>query len=125
MRRHMTRAVTLLVCGALGSVPARVSAQDTAAAPTTQRAPTTQPSAEQSTGTQPSQMQVTPLKSGWLLAPDVRFTQVNDHDSTLLGGYGGWVTEGALLVGGGGLARQRVGRSEDGVRRVRAGVART
>ena len=47
-------------------------------------------------------MQVTPLKSGWLVAPDVKFTQVDDHAATFAGGYGGWVTEGVFLVGAGG-----------------------
>jgi hypothetical protein len=47
-------------------------------------------------------MQVTQIKSGWLGAPDVKFSQVDDHAATFAGGYGGWVAEGTLLVGGGG-----------------------
>ena len=47
-------------------------------------------------------MQVTQLKNGWLVAPDVKITHVDDQTATFAGGYGGWVTEGAFLVGGGG-----------------------
>ena len=49
-----------------------------------------------------SRMQVTQLKSGWLGAPDVKFSRVDDQAATFAGGYGGWVTDGTLLVGGGG-----------------------
>jgi opacity protein-like surface antigen len=85
MMQNATAAA--LVCAVLLLAPAPAAAQDTA-------------SAEQSHAQ--SRMQVTQLKSGWLGAPDVKFSQVNDHTATLVGGYGGWVTEGTLLVGGGG-----------------------
>jgi hypothetical protein len=49
-----------------------------------------------------SRMQVTQVKSGWLVAPDVKFSQVNDNDAAIVGGYGGFVHEGVLLVGAGG-----------------------
>jgi hypothetical protein len=88
MRVHSTgAALTLLIYTVLGAVPA-VCAQD--AGPAT---PTPAP---------PSPMQVTQLKSGWLVAPDVRITSVDDQAATFAGGYGGWVTEGAFLVGAGG-----------------------
>ena len=54
-------------------------------------------------------MQVTQLKSGWLVAPDVKVTSVDDRTATFAGGYGGWVTEGVFLVGGRRLlARQQL-----------------
>jgi hypothetical protein len=77
--------VAAVVCAALA--PSTASAQDTASAGQAQT---------------PSTMQVTQLKNGWLGAPDVKFSRVNDDAATLVGGYGGWVTEGTLLVGGGG-----------------------
>jgi hypothetical protein len=85
MRMHIAAA---LVCTILGGTPATVAAQDAA--------PAAQPR------TQSSGMQVTQLKTGWLVAPDVKITRVNDEASSFAGGYGGWVTEGAFLVGGGG-----------------------
>ena len=83
--RMQNTLVAAVVCAALAPVPA--VAQDTAADGQAQA---------------PSRMQVTQLKNGWLGAPDVKFTQVNDDAATLVGGYGGWVTEGTFLVGGGG-----------------------
>jgi hypothetical protein len=77
-----------LVCTVVGGTPVGAAAQDAA--------PAAQPV------TQPSRMQVTQLKSGWLVAPNVKFTNVDDHAATFAGGYGGWVTEGTFLVGGGG-----------------------
>jgi hypothetical protein len=82
--RMQNTLVAVVVCAALAPAPA--VAQDAAAGQA-------QPS---------SAMQVTQLKNGWLGAPDVKFTQVNDDAATLVGGYGGWVTEGTFLVGGGG-----------------------
>jgi len=90
----------MLVCGALAGTPTVATAQEPAAPPADPHA------AAQAVGdqpaAQPSSMQVTPLKIGWLLAPDVRLSRVDHKDAVLVGGYGGWVTEGALLVGGGG-----------------------
>ena len=88
MRMHIPGAAAALVGSVLCGVPAPAAAQDPA--------PATQAPA------QPSRMQVTPLKSGWLVAPDVKFSEVDDHAATFAGAYGGWVTEGAFLVGAGG-----------------------
>ena len=87
MRMHIPGAAAALVGSVLCGVPAPAAAQDPAPA----KAPA-----------QPSRMQVTPLKSGWLVAPDVKFSEVDDHAATFAGAYGGWVTEGAFLVGAGG-----------------------
>jgi hypothetical protein len=42
------------------------------------------------------------IESGPLIAPDAKFTQVNDRSATLLGAYGGWMTEHTILIGAGG-----------------------
>jgi hypothetical protein len=48
-----------------------------------------------------SVLQVEELPSGFVIAPDVRFTKVNDRSATLAGAYGGWLTERTLLLGAG------------------------
>jgi hypothetical protein len=42
------------------------------------------------------------MKSGFVIAPDARFTDVNDDFAALAGVYGGWALERTLLIGGGG-----------------------
>jgi hypothetical protein len=50
----------------------------------------------------PIQGTIGPIESGPLIAPDAKFTQVNDRSATLLGAYGGWMTEHTILIGAGG-----------------------
>ncbi|MDR1989208.1 MAG: hypothetical protein LBQ09_03145 [Acidobacteriaceae bacterium] len=45
-------------------------------------------------------LQITQIKDGWLVAPDVRFTSVDHRSATLLGGYGGYEIDRTLLIGG-------------------------
>jgi hypothetical protein len=61
-----------------------------AAAQQTQQAPPTAPP-----------LQIERIESGFVIAPDARFTEVNDRFATLAGVYGGWLTDRTLLVGGG------------------------
>ena len=42
------------------------------------------------------------VTSGLLIAPDVKFTEVNGEFANLAGGYAGWITDNTLLVGAGG-----------------------
>lgn len=49
----------------------------------------------------PSNIQVGPSDDGFMIAPDVRFTEVNGHATTLVGAYGGMVFGRQLLVGAG------------------------
>lgn len=42
------------------------------------------------------------IDSRFVVAPDVRFTQVNDRDATLAGATAGWLMDKTLMVGGGG-----------------------
>jgi hypothetical protein len=48
-----------------------------------------------------SQGTMVPIESGFVIAPDARFTDVNDRSATLAGAYGGWMTEHTVLIGGG------------------------
>ena len=50
----------------------------------------------------PAEGSVTPIESGFLIAPDTRITEVNNRSATLVGAYGGWMTEHTILIGAGG-----------------------
>lgn len=52
--------------------------------------------------TSPQQGTITPIESGFLIAPDAKFTEVNNRSATLIGGYGGWMTEHTILIGAAG-----------------------
>jgi len=81
-------ALSLFVCLA----PAPAFAQDPAASATV--APAAQPAA----GT----LTVERMTNGPVAAPEVRFSDVDGHFGTLIGGYAGWITDDRLLIGGGG-----------------------
>ncbi len=49
-----------------------------------------------------SPLKIEPIDSGFLVAPDARFTEVNGKFATLAGVYGGWLTDRTLLIGAGG-----------------------
>jgi hypothetical protein len=53
-------------------------------------------------------MLVERIHSGFLVAPDVKVTEVDKKTSELVGGYAGWVTDDTFFIGGGGywLANQ-------------------
>lgn len=84
---------------ALCLLPVAASAQTAAA-----------PSAEQ-----PSQgpMIIEPVHNGFLVAPEVKVTEIDRRSSTLAGGYAGFVFGDHLFVGGAGygLAAERRGRA--------------
>ncbi|MFN7981611.1 MAG: hypothetical protein U0Q11_07110 [Vicinamibacterales bacterium] len=46
------------------------------------------------------QLQITEVNSGWVAAPEVTFTRINDRSATLAGGYVGYDVDHTLLVGG-------------------------
>lgn len=50
----------------------------------------------------PSQLIVEKIENGWLVAPDVRVTDLDGRTGTLAGGYVGRITDRALTFGGGG-----------------------
>jgi hypothetical protein len=84
-----TRAARLLITCALVGVPAVVAAQEAAPAPPV--APAAQ-----------GPLLVERIPSGWVVAPDVSFTQLNKEFGTLAGVYGGWLQDRTWLVGAGG-----------------------
>jgi len=57
---------------------------------------------------EPGPMIVERIHSGFLVAPDVKVTEVDKKTSELVGGYAGWVTDDTIFIGGGGywLANQ-------------------
>lgn len=50
----------------------------------------------------PGPLRIEPIHSGPVVAPEVRFTEVDGDTGTLVGGYGGWLHDEAFLIGGGG-----------------------
>ena len=71
----------------LSLVPMAVSAQQAA---------TTAPQSTQ------NQLVVERIKNSFLVAPDLKVTEVDRNFSTLAGAYGGWVNDNTLLIGAGG-----------------------
>lgn len=51
-----------------------------------------------------SNMQVRQIQSGFVFAPEVRVTKINDRTATLVGAYGGWQTDRTFFVGLAGYA---------------------
>jgi hypothetical protein len=65
--------------------------------------PGTQALAQQAGGpTQGGPLVLQPVSNGFLVAPDVKVSQIHGQTETFAGGYGGWVSDGRLLIGGGG-----------------------
>ncbi|MCC6989221.1 MAG: hypothetical protein IT181_09505 [Acidobacteria bacterium] len=64
------------------------------------------PAGAQTTGQAPasagSSLQIQKLQSGFVIAPDAKFTEVNDRQATLVGGYAGWLTDRTFFLGAGG-----------------------
>ncbi|MBL8137639.1 MAG: hypothetical protein JNL48_13525 [Acidobacteria bacterium] len=85
MRRPAFAAVLLAAasCAVATSAVAQTTSPDTAA-----------PAAQG--------LQVQRLRSGFVIAPDAKFTEVNDRQATLVGGYLGWLTDRTLFLGAGG-----------------------
>ena len=42
------------------------------------------------------------IPSGWVVSPDVTITEVNKQAATLVGAYGGWLSDRTWLLGAGG-----------------------
>ena len=49
-----------------------------------------------------SRLRVETISTRFVVAPDVRFTEVNDRSATLAGVYAGWLTDRTIFIGGGG-----------------------
>jgi len=46
-------------------------------------------------------LQIEKIESGFVIAPDAKFTEIDGRFATLAGAYGGWLTDRTLLVGAG------------------------
>jgi hypothetical protein len=57
----------------------------------------TAPSFAQSTETQGLER----IQSGFVIAPDFKFSEMDGESANLLGGYAGWLTDRRLFIGGG------------------------
>ena len=62
--------------------------------------PQAQPAAPQPGA--PGPLVLEKLESGFVVAPDVKVTDIDGDVGTLVGGYAGWLADGALLVAGAG-----------------------
>jgi hypothetical protein len=51
---------------------------------------------------QASVLKIEPIQSGFVVAPDVRFTEMNGDFANLVGVYGGWMNDRTLVIGAGG-----------------------
>jgi hypothetical protein len=100
MTRTITRTLTLFALSA-ALVPAAAAAQPP---------------------TPPAGLQIRELESGFVIAPDARFTEINDRSATLAGVYGGWLTDQKLLIGAG--AYWLANRSRDFEMQYFGGLAR-
>ena len=49
-----------------------------------------------------SRLRVETISTRFVVAPDVRFSEVNDRSATLAGAYAGWLSDRTLFIGGGG-----------------------
>jgi hypothetical protein len=49
-----------------------------------------------------SRLRVETISTRFVVAPDVRFTEVNDRSATLAGVYAGWLHDSTIFIGGGG-----------------------
>lgn len=45
-------------------------------------------------------LQISEVNNGWVVAPEVQFTTINDRSATLAGGYVGYDIEHTVLIGG-------------------------
>jgi len=87
----MTRA--LAACALFSLLPLTAAAQSAGSTPPPAQGP----------------MIVERVHSGFLIAPDVKITEIDNQASGLIGGSAGWVADDTLFIGGGGywLAEKR------------------
>ena len=92
--RRLTNAGTaiLSVCLLLCAAPLAAAGQQ-AAVPSDQN---------QAGQAQQNPLVLEPIRSGFIIAPDVRVTAMDGTTRTLVGAYGGWLGDSALLIGAGG-----------------------
>lgn len=57
---------------------------------------------QQGTPAQQAPLKLEPVKNGFVVAPEVKFTRFAGEDRALVGVYGGWLHEGRFLLGAAG-----------------------
>ncbi len=60
------------------------------------------PSLAQAPAASSGPLKIETIDSGFVIAPEARFTEINGEFATLAGAHGGWVTDHKLLIGGAG-----------------------
>jgi hypothetical protein len=60
------------------------------------------PNQSRTAASQQGPLVLEPIESGFVFAPEVRFTRVDRFSSMQVGGYGGWLVSDAILLGAGG-----------------------
>jgi hypothetical protein len=84
-------ALVILAVPASAQQPAPAAADSSAA-----------PQPAQSQPASPGTLTVERVPSGWVIAPDVTMTEFNKEFGTLVGAYGGWLSDRTWLLGMGG-----------------------
>jgi hypothetical protein len=84
MTRPHLAALLLVAASCAAAAPARAQSSSPAPAPRAQG------------------LQIQRLQNGFVIAPDAKFTEVNDRQATLVGGYLGWLTDRTFFLGAGG-----------------------
>ncbi len=101
MNRDSSAGVLLLSAFLLLCGPSLAAADDQAGS-AGQNAAVASDQSQATTQRQGGPLVLEPVRSGWMVAPDVRVTDINGSTEALLGAFGGWVTENGILLGGGG-----------------------
>lgn len=83
----------LVMLGLSLAVAVLADAQSSSAAPGDQQPPNAAPSGP---------LVVERIRSGAFVAPDIKVTEIDGKTGTLVGGYGGWLTDETFFVGAGG-----------------------
>jgi hypothetical protein len=91
MRRILTAGIALSACVLLPVTPAAAQQE---------HAPAAQAQAAQTPRQGPLVLE--PIRSGYVIATEVRVTRVDGMNRSLFGGYGGWVIGNSFVIGAGG-----------------------
>jgi hypothetical protein len=95
------RDVARSLAGALGALVILSGPAVAQEAATASADPSASPAA-QSKPASPGTLTVERVPSGWVISPDVTMTEFNNEFGTLIGAYGGWLSDRTWLLGMGG-----------------------
>lgn len=90
MRRRLTRSVAAALVSA-----GLFSSAAVAQTPVDQAPAAPAPAAS-------NRLQISQVEEGFVIAPDARFTEINDRAATFAGAYAGWMVDRTLLIGAAG-----------------------